>query len=99
MKKIIIILSLIAGMALISSVAFAANNGQGKNSASAQANGNANANSHSKSATASQVPQAQIDRVQKREEMNQRRAEMLIIRQQLIDSDNPGNVDGQQTNQ
>ncbi len=42
------------------------------------------------------VPQAQLDRVTKRDEMNKRRAELLILRQQLIQSDSPGNVDGQQ---
>ncbi len=42
------------------------------------------------------VPQAQIDHVAKREEMNKRRAELLKLRQQLIESDSPGNVDGTQ---
>ncbi|MCF6178956.1 MAG: hypothetical protein L3J63_06140 [Geopsychrobacter sp.] len=46
---------------------------------------------------ATKVPQAQIDRVNKRAAMNAKRAEMLKVRQQLIDTNNPGNVNGQQT--
>ena len=42
------------------------------------------------------VPQAQIDRVKKRAEMDKRRAELLKVRQQLIQADSPGNLDGQQ---
>jgi len=47
----------------------------------------------------SKVSQAQIDTVKKREEMNKRRAELLKMRQQLIQSNDPGNVDGQATKQ
>ncbi len=86
MKNMILILTVIAAVGLVSSTALAAAN------AKASAQGQANSN---KSATVSQVPQAQIDRVNKREEMKARRDELLKVRQQLIQSDSPGNVDGQ----
>lgn len=89
MKNMFLTLSIIAAVGLMSSSALAAAN------AKASAQGQANSN---KSADVSQVSQAQIDTVKKREEMKLRRDELLKVRQQLIQTDSPGNVDGQQPN-
>lgn len=88
MKKILLIVSIVCSLGFMASLALAAvSNTQPLTPVGAGQQG----------AQVSKVPQAQIDRVKKREEMNKRRAELLKVRQQLIQADSPGNVNGQQS--
>lgn len=90
MKKLLIMISIMCSLGLIVSTALAV-------TASVQG-GNASSNGQKSGNQLTNVPQAQIDRVKKREEMNKRREKLLKMRQQLIQSNNPGNVDGQAKN-
>lgn len=85
MKKLLTMIAITCSLGLIASSALAV-------SANAQ-NGQGVANGLQKNdQAASNVPQVQIDRVKKREEMNKRREELLKKRQQLIQSNSPGNI-------
>lgn len=94
MKRILITVLLIGVAMLMASTVLAVDSGQDTNQPAADqvADG---ATTNADGSQSGQVPQAQIDRVKKREELNQRRAELLKVRQQLIETDDPGNVDGQ----
>lgn len=88
MKKFVWMVALMFVAGLFASTAMAAGNGNGP------VNNQGNGNDQVKNGK-SNVPQAQIDMIKKREKLRKQHDKMLKVRQRLIETDDPGNVDGQ----